>query len=349
MRKKLSEIAQIVGGDIKGDPSVTITGLSGIKEARAGDLTFLANAKYFSLLETTQASAVIVPRGTPGLNSGRVPVIEAEDPSLAFSKIASTLFQDQEQRPKGIHATAVVSQGVKFGKNVAVGPCAVIESGVSIGDNTVIHGLCFIGHQTQIGQDGLIYPNVTIRERVSIGKRVIIHSGTVIGSDGFGFVTVKGVNVKIPQIGTVQIGDDVEIGANVTIDRARFDKTVIGKGTKIDNLVQIAHNVRIGENCIIVSQVGISGSTVLEDHVTLAGQAGLAGHITIGENTVVAAKSGVSNSIPPDVIVWGFPARPINEAKRVNASVQRLPHYVQILLDLKKRVEELEAKRKDLG
>ena len=170
-----------------------------------------------------------------------------------------------------------------------------------------------------------------------IGDRVIIHSGTVIGSDGFGFVNVKGVNVKIPQIGTVEIQDDVEIGANVTIDRARFDKTVIGRGTKIDNLVQIAHNVRIGENCIIVSQVGISGSTTLENNVTLAGQVGVVGHITIGANTVVASKSGVPNSIPPNSIYWGIPANPIMEAKRINASVQRLPHYVKVIQELKKK------------
>lgn len=343
MNQTLSEIAKWIEGKVHGNASIVITGLSGIKEAQPGDLTFLANPKYFSLLETTKASAVLA---APGLTGSPIPVIEVENPSLAFAKIAAVLFKIQEDAPTGQHPTAVIGKNVKLGKDVAIGPHCIIEDGVSLGDRTVIYGLCFIGRDTKIGQDGRIYPNVTIRERIFIGDRVIVHSGTVIGSDGFGFVNVKGSNVKIPQIGTVEVGDDVEIGANVTIDRARFDKTVIGKGTKIDNLVQIAHNVRIGENCIIVSQAGISGSTILEENVTLAGQVGLVGHIRIGKNSVVAAKSGVPNSIPPDTIVWGFPAKPMNEAKRVNASVQRLPHYVGVIKDLKKRIEELESKIK---
>lgn len=313
MNTSLLEIANLVGGVVIGDESVRITGLSGIKEAKSGDLTFLANAKYAPLLEKTQASAVIVGRE---ISVQKIAAIVVGDPSLAFSKIAESAFQSRGPILKGIHATAVIGRDVCLGQNVAVGPYAVIEDDVVVGDNTVICGLAYIGRATQIGAECLIYPHVTIRERITIGQRVIIHSGTVIGSDGFGFANVKGANVKIPQIGIVEIQDDVEIGANVAIDRARFDKTVIGKGTKIDNLVQIAHNVRIGENCMIVSQVGISGSTVLEDHVVLAGQAGLVGHITIGKNSVVAAKSGVPNSIPPDSVYWGFPAKPMAEAKK---------------------------------
>ncbi|MCB9772481.1 MAG: UDP-3-O-(3-hydroxymyristoyl)glucosamine N-acyltransferase [Candidatus Omnitrophica bacterium] len=343
MNKKLSDIAKIVDGKVSGNASVVITGLSGIKEAKSGDLTFLANVKYFPLLEKTAASAVIV---ASGVETGKIPALIVDNPSLAFSKIAEDFFQGQASTLKGIHSSAIIGQNVSLGKNVAIGAYAIIEDGVTLGDNTCIYGLSFIGHHTKIGADCLIYPNVTIREKINIGQRVIIHSGTVIGCDGFGFANVKGVNVKIPQIGTVDIGDDVEIGANVSIDRARFDKTVIGEGTKIDNLVQIAHNVRIGKNCIIVSQAGISGSTILEDNVTLAGQAGLVGHITIGKNSIVAAKSGVPNSIPPDSVYWGFPAKPIDEAKKVNAAVQRLPHYVKIILDLKKRVDELENQNK---
>lgn len=343
MNKKLSDIAKLVGGTVKGDASLVITGLSGIKEAKSGDLTFLANAKYAPLLEKTQASAVIV---AEGVETGTLTAIAVENPSLAFSKIAEDFFQAHGPAVKGIHKTAVIGKDVRLGNNVGIGPYTVIEDAVVIGDDTVICGLTFIGQGTSVGKNCLIYPNVTVRERISIGDRVIIHSGTVIGSDGFGFANVKGANVKIPQIGIVEIQDDVEIGANVTIDRARFDKTIVGKGTKIDNLVQIAHNVRTGENCIIVSQAGISGSTILEDNVTLAGQAGLVGHITIGKNSIVAAKSGVPNSIPPDSVYWGFPAKPIAEAKRINAMVQRLPHYVEIILDLKKRIAELEAQIK---
>lgn len=343
MNRKLSDIAKLVDGKVKGDASVVITGLSGIKEAKSGDLTFLANAKYAPLLEKTQASAVIV---AEGVETGKLTAIVVENPSLVFSRIAEDFFQAHGPVVKGIHKTAVIGKDVRLGKNVGIGPYAVIEDAVVIGDDTVICGLTFIGQGTKVGKNCLVYPNVTVRERISIGDRVIIHSGTVIGSDGFGFVNVKGSNVKIPQIGIVEIQDDVEIGANVTIDRARFDKTIIGKGTKIDNLVQIAHNVRTGENCIIVSQAGVSGSTILEDNVTLAGQAGLVGHITIGKNSIVAAKSGVPNSIPPDSVYWGFPAKPIAEAKRINAMVQRLPHYVEIILDLKKRIAELEAQIK---
>ncbi len=341
MNKSLSEIADLVGGTLVGDASLSITGLSGIKEAKAGDLTFLANAKYAPLLEKTQASAVLV---AGAVDTGKLSAIVVENPSLSFSKIAEIFLKTDGPTLRGIHPTAIIGQDVCLGKNVALGPYTVIEDGVVLGDNSIVCGLTFIGRETKIGENCLIYPNVTIRERIIIGNRVIIHSGTVIGSDGFGFANVKGVNVKIPQIGIVEIQDDVEIGANVAIDRARFDRTVIGRGTKIDNLVQIAHNVRTGENCMIVSQAGISGSTVLEDNVTLAGQAGLVGHITIGKNSIVAAKSGVPNSIPPDSVYWGFPAKPIEHAKKINAMVQRLPHYVEIILDLKKRIAQLEEK-----
>lgn len=341
MNKTLQEIADLVGGVVKGDGAVVISGLSGIKEASCGDLTFLANAKYLPLLEKTRASGVLV---SSGVDTGSLACVVVENPSLSFSKIAEIFYESQGPVFKGIHPTAIIAEDVCLGQNVSVGPYAVIEPGAVILDNTLIYGLSYIGPKARVGKDCLIYPHVTLCDRVVLGDRVIVHSGTVIGSDGFGFSNVQGVNVKIPQIGIVEIEDDVEIGANVAIDRARFDKTVVGKGTKIDNLVQIAHNVRIGQNCLIVSQAGISGSTVLEDNVTLAGQAGLVGHITIGKNSVVAAKSGVPNSIPPDSVYWGFPAKPIAQAKKVNAMVQRLPHYVEVILDLKKRIAELEEK-----
>jgi len=221
------------------------------------------------------------------------------------------------------------------------------EDNVAIGDKSVIHASSFIGHNSTIGSEALIYMHVSIRERIFIGNRVIIHSGTVIGSDGFGFATLRGLHHKIPQIGTVVVEDDVEIGANVTIDRARFDKTIIGRGTKIDNLVQIAHNVTVGENCIIVAQAGVSGSTVLGNNVLLAGQAGLVGHINIGDGAVVAAQAGVTKSIPPNTKVSGYPAKPHETAKKVNACLQRLPQLVEKVKELQKKVEELENKLKD--
>jgi UDP-3-O-[3-hydroxymyristoyl] glucosamine N-acyltransferase len=342
MRKTLKEIAEFLGGEVVGDEDIVITGVSGIKEARQGDITFLANPKYLPLLDTTLASAIITSRG---IKTADKPIIRTENPSLAFAKMVSLVEPQDINHPKGIHPTAIIGKNVALGKNVAVGPYAVIEDNVSLGDNTIIYAGCYIGYNTEIGKDTLIYPNVSVRERVVIGQRVIIHSGTVIGSDGFGFATLEGRHQKIPQIGSVVVGDDVEIGANVTIDRARFDKTVIGKGTKIDNLVQIAHNVIIGENSIIVAQAGISGSTVIGKGVTLAGQAGLVGHITVGDGAIVAAQAGVTKSVPANTLVSGYPAKPHNIAKRVNACIQNLPKLYDTVALLKKKIEELEARK----
>lgn len=341
MRKTLGEIAKHVGGELIGRPDLIITGVCGIKEAQEGEITFVANNKYFSLIKATKASAILAPLDVPV--SGKA-VIRSKNPSLAFAQTMA-LFMENEFKPlKGIHPTAVISKEAVIGKNVNIGPYAVIEANAEIGDNSTIHSGCYIGQRTTLGKECLIYSNVVIREKVTIGNRVIIHSGTVVGSDGFGFVSLNGVHEKLPQIGVVIIEDNVEIGANVTIDRARFDKTFIGQGTKIDNLVQIAHNVHVGRNCIIVSQVGISGSVVIEDNVVLAGQVGIAGHLTIGEGSVVTAKSGVSKSIPPKTMVWGIPAKPHLHAKRVNAAMQKLPDYVKTIAELKQRIQELEKK-----
>ncbi|MCK5580495.1 MAG: UDP-3-O-(3-hydroxymyristoyl)glucosamine N-acyltransferase [Candidatus Omnitrophica bacterium] len=341
MKKTLGSIAKEVGGEVDGNADVSITGISGLKEAREGDITFVANSKYFSLVKETQASAIIVPLDmeTTGKN-----VLRVENSSLVFAEVASFFVEENPYKAHGIHPTAVIADDVKLGKNVHVGPCAVIENDVEVGDNTIIASGCFVGYKTIIGTECLFHGNVTIREKSSIGNRVIIHSGTVVGSDGFGFENVDGVHYKIPQTGVVVIEDDVEIGANVTIDRARFDKTCIGKGTKIDNLVQIGHNVQIGQNCIIIAQVGISGSCQIEDNVILAGQAGLAGHLTIGAGAIVASQAGVINSVPPGIMVSGFPAKPHSHAKRVNACVQRLPQYIKTLNELKDKIEKLERK-----
>lgn len=344
MRKTLREIAELINGEVVGNDNIVITGVSGIKEAQEGDITFLANPKYFPLIEKTHASAIITSRD---IGSTSKPTIRTENPSLAFTKVISLSAPNGIIHPKGIHPTVVLGKNVSLGRDVAVGPYVVIEDNVSIGDKTVVYAGCFLGHHTKIGVDTLIYPNVSIRERITIGNGVIIHGGTVIGSDGFGFVAAEGVHHKIPQVGTVVIEDDVEIGANVTIDRARFDKTLIGKGTKIDNLVQIAHNVIIGENSIIVAQAGISGSTIIGKSVTLAGQAGLAGHITIGDGATVAAQAGVTKSVPSNTTVSGYPAKPHETAKKINACVQNLPKLYETVAELKKKIAELEAKLKD--
>ena len=338
---RLKEIAKLIGGQVVGDGDLPITGLCGIKEAKAGDITFVANSKYLYLLESTKASAVIT---ALDVKKAAKPLIRTENPSLAFAKLASALFPVTFRHPRGVDPQAVIAKGVRLGLGAAVQAFAVVEEGVQIGDRSVIYAGSYIGRLTRIGNDSVIYPNVSIRENVQIGHRVMIHSGTVIGSDGFGFATVKGTHHKIPQIGTVVIEDDVEIGANVTIDRARFGKTVVGKGTKIDNLVQIAHNVEMGQNCILVAQSGISGSTRLGNNVVLAGQSGIVGHITIGDNVSVGAQAGVSKSVPPNTAVWGYPAKPLPKAKRVNAALQRLPELYKTVEELRQRLHEVESR-----
>jgi UDP-3-O-[3-hydroxymyristoyl] glucosamine N-acyltransferase len=341
MSKTLKEIAKLVGGELSGDGNIVITGVAGIEDAQEGDISFLANRKYLPFLEKTRASAVIVGRD---VESGSRTVIRADNPSLAFTEIVSFILPSVIKHPSGIHASAVVAKSAKIGKNAGIGACAVIDEGVSIGDNTVIYPNCSIGRDSVIGINTVLYSNVSIRENISIGSNVVIHSGSVIGSDGFGFVTVDGIHHKIPQVGTVIVEDDVEIGANCTIDRARFDKTVIGQGTKLDNLVHIAHNVITGKNCLIVAQVGISGSTSIGNNVILAGQVGVVGHVTIGDNTVVMAKSGISKNVAANSVLYGVPAQPVSEAKKLHAYVNGLPKMHQTIKDLKARIDKLENK-----
>lgn len=339
MRMTVKEIADLVGGKVIGDENVVITGVSGIKEAEPGDLTFIATNKYKNLLKTTGASAVLV---SPEINNtGKAVLIQVENPSLAFAKIMTLVGPEPIKFKPGIHPTAIIGKNVKLGKNISIQPFAVIEDYAEIGDDTTIGACVYIGHYTKIGKNCLIYPHVVIRERIKIGDRVIIHPGTVIGGDGFGFATVKGVHHKIPQIGTVEIGNDVEIGSNVTIDRARFDKTYIGNGVKIDNLVQIAHNVKIGDNTIIVAQVGISGSTEVGKNVIIAGQAGIIGHITIGDNVIIGGKAGVTKHIPPNTHVTGFPARDKWEDMRYQVFIRKQPELMEKVKKLEEEIENI--------
>lgn len=341
MKFILKEIASLIDAELVGDPDIVITGISGIKEAKKGDITFLANSKYVCLMEATKASAVIT---STDISDSSIPLLRTDNPSLAFARVVNLVVPNQGKHPQGIHPTAIISDKAKLAGGVSVGAYTIIEEGAQVDEGTVVYGGCYVGSNSKIGKNCLIYPHVSIRERIEIGNKVIIHCGTVIGSDGFGFAAVKGVQEKIPQIGTVLVEDNVEIGANVTIDRARFDKTIIGKGTKIDNLVQIAHNVEIGENCIIVAQAGISGSTTVGKKVVLAGQAGVVGHIHIGDGSIVAAQAGVTKSIPSETKVSGYPARPHDAAKRVNACIQKLPELYKKIRCLEEKIKELESK-----
>jgi UDP-3-O-[3-hydroxymyristoyl] glucosamine N-acyltransferase len=268
-------------------------------------------------------------------------VILVGDPYFAFAKIVQ-FFHTQPYRPLGISPLASIGKGVQLGKDLSIHPFVRIEDHTRIADRVTLYPGTFVGEGCEIGEDCLIYPNVTIREKTRIGKRVILHSGTVIGSDGFGFATREGRHHKILQVGTVVIEDDVELGANVTVDRAALGKTVIKRGTKVDNLVQIAHNVVIGEDCLIVAQVGISGSTELGHHVILAGQVGVIGHLKIGEGVRVGAQSGVVQDIPPGQTVSGSPTIPHRKWLRLQAAIPELPEVIKRVRDLEKKVETLE-------
>ncbi|MBF0123490.1 MAG: UDP-3-O-(3-hydroxymyristoyl)glucosamine N-acyltransferase [Candidatus Omnitrophica bacterium] len=339
MQKTLAEIAAIVKGRLIGDGGAVITGISGIKEAKEGDLTFLANPKYLPLAAATHATAILV--GKDVAIEGKA-VIQTDNPSIALVTIAGILKDAFSPKIKGVHSRAVIEPGVVLAEGVGVGPNAVIDEGAKIGRHTMISAGVYIGRGTVIGENCLIYPNVTIRENIVIGNNVIIHSGSVVGSDGFGYIQMGEQHMKIPQAGTVVIGDDVELGSCVTVDRARFDKTVIGKGTKVDNHVQIAHNVRIGDNCIMVAYAGIAGSSRIGNRVIMAGQSGIAGHLTVGDDVVIAGRGGVTHDLPTCAKVSGFPAQDHRKALRQDAHVQRLSEYADEIKLLKKKVASLE-------
>jgi UDP-3-O-[3-hydroxymyristoyl] glucosamine N-acyltransferase len=331
----LQELATLCGGELRGDPAQKISGAASLSEAGPGEIAFYADPRYMARLQKTSASAVFVPLDFSAQTAAAQ--IRVANPSKAFEQVVLRLAPKPIAFAAGIHPTAVVDPTAKIGKSVSVQPHAVIESGATIGDNSVIGAGSYLGHETMIGASCLIYPNVTIRERSRIGARVIIHSGAVIGADGFGFEFVEGRYQKIPQVGIVQIDDDVEIGANTTIDRARFGRTWIQEGVKIDNLVQIAHNVTIGKNSIIAAQTGISGSTRVGQKVMMAGQVGVIGHLTIEDNTVIAAQSGISKDLPGGA--WfGSPAVPLPEAKRQIAWIHRLGKLFDRVKALEKKL-----------
>lgn len=335
----LGEIAEHVGATLSGDPETLVDGIASLEDAGPSQLSFLTHARYGPSLAGCKAAALIVP---PSFKDLEFPLLICEQPYLALAKTAQ-LFVKPSNTLSGIHPTAHVAEHAHLGSDVAIGALAHVGDRTSIGAGSCIMGNVYLGSDVQIGEDCLIYPGVTILDGCQIGNRVTIHSGTVIGSDGFGYAQdERGQHVKIPQIGIVQIDDNVEIGANCTIDRATFGRTWIRTGCKIDNLVQIAHNVVVGEHSILVSQVGISGSTRIGKHVVLAGQVGVVGHIKIGDGARVGAKSGVSNSVKEREDVSGIPAVPHKEWLKNSAHIRRLSHYREELRRLKMKVDELE-------
>ena len=334
MTFSLRDIATNSGGELVGDPALQITGAASLSEATPGEISFFADRRYIALLRKTRASAIFVPPDfSEPINAAQVRV---SNPTKAFEQIVLKFAPKPVTFAPGIHPSAVVDPSAQLGDHISIQPLAIIEAGAKIGDDTIIGAGSYVGHETVIGSACHIYPRVTIRERSRIGSRVIIHSGAVIGADGFGFEMVDGRQQKIQQLGIVQIDDDVEIGANTTVDRARFGRTWIQQGVKIDNLVQIAHNVVIGKNSVIVAQTGISGSTHVGERVMMGGQVGIVGHLEIGDGTAIGAQSGISKSVPGG-IWFGSPAVPLEEAKHQIAWIHRLGKLFA-------RVKEIEKK-----
>ncbi len=336
MKTTVHEVASILGVESSSLPDQELKGFASLSEAENTDISFLANARYTQAACATRAGLLLAPFSFRGKQTTAKAVIFVENPSIAFATLTNRFLTDRWSPPPGIAPSACVAPSANIGRDVRVGPGVVVYEGATIGDGSIILANSVVGPHAVIGKNCLLHANVTLCERVSLGDRVILHSGVVVGSDGFGFEFKDGRHEKIPQLGTVVIEDDVEIGANSCIDRARFGKTWIKQGTKIDNLVQIAHNVVVGKHCIIVAGTAIAGSTVLGDYVTLGGQVGIAGHLKIGDRVMVGAQSGIGKDIPAGEVWFGSPATPMPVAKRSIAAVKMLD-------GLFKRVRAIEA------
>ncbi|MDD5085075.1 MAG: UDP-3-O-(3-hydroxymyristoyl)glucosamine N-acyltransferase [Candidatus Omnitrophica bacterium] len=317
---RVSEIAQRLKGEVIGAPDIEIRGVNGFELAEPDELTF-AEKDYLSRLGETRAACVIVPKEFKGPSSKTL--VKVANPKEAFLAVIYFFYKPEKYLP-GIDPRAVIGQRVKLGENVTVSPCAVIGDDAQIGDRTVIEAGAVVGKRVKVGSDTIIYANVTLYHDVRIGNRVTIHSGTVIGSDGFGFVEKDSIQIKVPQTGTVVIEDDVEIGSNVSVDRATFGATVIGKGTKLDNIIQIAHNCQIGKNVLIAGQSGMAGGAIIEDNVVIAAQVGIKDHVRIGKRAVIGAKSAVKDDVPPGVTYIGIPAKDARIVAKEWAILSRL-------------------------
>ena len=337
---KLREIADRLECTLEGDGGIEIQRVAALEDAGPGDLTFFANPKYGEALRRTRASAAIV-----NAQAADVPcaILRAADPYLTFAR-ALELFADPWKPPAGIHRLALVEEGATVAADASVGPFSLVAAGARIGARTIVHPHVTIGRFAEIGEDCVIHAHTSIRERVRLGDRVVIQDGVVIGGDGYGFARrADGTHQKIPQIGSVVIEADVEIGANTTVDRPAVGETRIAAGTKIDNLVQVAHGVRVGRNVLLAAQVGVAGSSVIEDNVTLAGQVGVAGHLTIGKGTIATAQTGIPNSVDPGSFISGYPAIPNRDWLKASAVFRKLPELKKLVVELERRIAELEA------
>lgn len=335
----LQEIADLVEGRLVGDGSIIITGVAGVEDASEGDIVFVETAKFYERALKSPASALIVSESV--MPNGRACIV-TKDPRLAFVKVLEKFASPRPHKP-GVHPTAVIASSAKLAEGVSVGPYAVVEEEASIGRDTVVGAFCFIGPRVAVAEECVLHSMVCLHEGTTVERCCQIHPGTVVGADGFGYVWDNGHHRKIPQTGSVRICEGVEIGANVCIDRATFGATRIGAGSKIDNQVQIAHNVIIGRNCIICAQTGISGSTTIGDGVVLGGQVGVGDHIAIGDGVTVGAQGGVISDLAPGAVVSGYPAGPHREKMKVEAAIRRVPDLLKRVRELEKELEELRA------
>ena len=327
----LNHVQSIIGGKIIGNGDTIITDVASVETAKEGSITFIKDDSLIPQAMKSMASAIVVHREIQTLKK---PQIVVENPFLAFTTFTEVVAEERYKRPAGIHPTAIISKEAAVGKGVSLGAYVVIDDHANIGNNVIIYPNTFIGKESHIGDDSVIYANVSVRENVIVGKRAIIHCNSVIGDDGFGYLQVKGKHKKIPQIGTVEIGDDVEIGAMVTICRAALDKTIIGNGVKIDNHSHIAHNVTIGDNTMLIAYAKIAGSTKIGKNVMIAEDVGITDHVTIGDNCIIGGGSNVYKSLEPGAIVWGSPAKSINEEKRIQVLIKKLPEMYNAIKKL---------------
>ena len=339
--RTVAELAAVVKGRVYGDPQMVIRGIASIHEAQNGDITFAENVRFLQDAEQSSASAIIAPE-TPAGGNGTKTMIQVANPRLAFAQILD-LFAPEQYTARGIHETATIGSDFRHGGNLSVGAQSVIGENVRVGENVSLHPLCYLGDDVEIGDNTIVGPHVSLLRGTVIGSGVVIHAGAVLGADGFGYITVGGKHRKVPQIGHVWVGDEVEIGANVTIDRARTGSTRIGSGTKIDNLVHIGHNCQIGENCIIVAQVGLAGGVEVGEYVIIAGQSGVKEQVKIGAGAVIGAQTGVMSDIPARAYVSGYGAKPHKEHLRTSAAVNQLPDLLKKVRDMERRLRQLEG------
>ena len=341
MQTTVGQLAALIEGAVEGDGSIAIRGISSIEDAQDGDITFAESDKLLQSAARSRASAVIAPAGSSFQDSARKPLIRVKNPRFAFAQ-ALRIFAPEPKVYQGIHPSAIIGQNPRFGHNASVHALAFVGDNVKLGNNCVIYPFVFLGDNVTVGDNCVIYPHAVLHDNTEIGSSVVIHSGSVLGTDGFGYMFIENRHYKIPQIGRVIIEDDVEIGANVTIDKARTGSTRIGAGTKIDNMVHIGHNVTVGKNCVIVAQVGISGSVEIGNGVILAGQVGVKDHVTIGDGTIVAARTGVIGDLPPQSFVSGMYGRPHGNEMRAQAVYGTLPELQKHIKNMEARLASLE-------